>query len=174
MLPRRLTPGLPLVTAVLFLLLLPIISAQNLTSQINDIPSCALNCFVSAIQNTTCAISDFYCQCTAGRAVITEDVMQCLCGTTCDSDDLFAIEQGTLKICSEALSASSQTYSAPPITSIACQGLSATGSMPVTTTTAEADAADGSTGLAAPFPTAAPLLAGACLGIAGWAAACGL
>ena len=85
-----------------------------------DLPSCALSCFEQAISNTTCGLTDYYCQCTSGQTQIQSLAIPCLCHSTCTSSDLIAVIQDSNKVCSSALSASSQTYTAATVGLGAC------------------------------------------------------
>jgi len=43
-------------------------AAQSSALAALGIPSCADTCFTQAIGNTSCGATDYYCQCTTGRA----------------------------------------------------------------------------------------------------------
>ena len=47
------------------------------------------SCFLSAISNSKCAITDFYCQCSEAEQQIQTDTLKCLCTSTCSTNDLF-------------------------------------------------------------------------------------
>jgi len=62
-----------------------LVSAQN---NVLGIPDCAVPCFTEAIGNSTCGITDAYCQCTSGAAKIQSVAISCLCHSSCSTADL--------------------------------------------------------------------------------------
>jgi hypothetical protein len=59
------------------------VAAQDLS----NIPSCALPCFATAIQQSGCSLSDTKCQCTTGAQKITDSLTSCA-PARCQGDDL--------------------------------------------------------------------------------------
>jgi len=119
-----------------------------------DFPSCATACMNQAIGNTTCGLSDYYCQCTTGQSKIQDLAIPCLCTSDCTSTDLLVVLQDTNKACESALSASSQTFTPASVNLGACATIGAavkSGSTRVsatTTGTSTTAAATGSSGSA--------------------------
>lgn len=56
-------------------------------AQMGDIPSCAMQCFSSAIDASPCTLLDPMCQCTTGRDAITKATVKCLCEESSCADD---------------------------------------------------------------------------------------
>ena len=168
-------------------------------AQISKIPTCALACFQKAIEKTDCGLN-YYCQCTSGSKVIQSSVIKCLCDTNaCSAAELTRtsmelstntwsiadlnteLQNASNKVCSSALAASSQTYSAATIPPNACAtggGSTGTGTASSATTTgtgtaataASSSAASSSSGTGA-APTNAAMLGYECaaIGLAGMA-----
>jgi len=65
-----------------------IAAAQSSSSNPLGLPTCALPCMEQAIGNTTCSLTDYYCQCTTGKEKIQELGVMCLCGSSCTTSDL--------------------------------------------------------------------------------------
>ncbi|KAK5718521.1 SWI/SNF and RSC complex subunit Ssr1 [Elasticomyces elasticus] len=80
-----------------------------------DLPDCALTCFASAIESTTCAVDDYMCQCTTGKTQIQGSVIPCLCHSACTSSELLGVVQDSNRVCSAALSSAGSTYTAATI-----------------------------------------------------------
>lgn len=97
------------------------------TAQYPSLPSCAQPCFTRAASNTTCAPTDYYCQCTLPASSIIEALATtCLCHSTCTTVELLQVVQDSNKICSSALAASSSSYKPATVGLGACA--TATGS----------------------------------------------
>ncbi|RMY51948.1 hypothetical protein D0864_14338 [Hortaea werneckii] len=92
------------------------LAAASLTSaavSAPDYPDCSLNCVEKAIGQTSCAMDDYYCQCTEGRQQILDSGVGCLCHT---------VLQEVNKLCKSALQAKGETYTAPDVGLEACAG----------------------------------------------------
>ncbi|KAI6787101.1 hypothetical protein KC367_g6541, partial [Hortaea werneckii] len=67
------------------------LAAASLTSaavSAPDYPDCSVNCVEKAIGETSCAMDDYYCQCTEGRQQILDSGVGCLCQSTCSTTEL--------------------------------------------------------------------------------------
>ncbi|KAI7300001.1 hypothetical protein KC315_g17373 [Hortaea werneckii] len=101
------------------------LAASSLTSaavSAPDYPDCSLNCVEKAIGQTTCAMDDYYCQCTQGRQQILDSGVGCLCQSTCSTTELLAVLQEVNKLCKSALQAKGESYTAPDVGLEACAG----------------------------------------------------
>ncbi|KAK3109350.1 SWI/SNF and RSC complex subunit Ssr1 [Teratosphaeriaceae sp. CCFEE 6253] len=101
-------------------LLLPLLALAALTTAQLELPACATTCFTSAIAASGCGATDYLCQCTTGQTAIQDSAIPCLCHSTCQSSDLIAVIQGSNKVCSSALEAAGQTYTAATVGLGAC------------------------------------------------------
>ncbi|KAI6836332.1 hypothetical protein KC342_g5200 [Hortaea werneckii] len=101
------------------------LAAASLTSaavSAPDYPDCSLNCVEKAIGQTSCAMDDYYCQCTEGRQQILDSGVGCLCQSTCSTTELLAVLQEVNKLCKSALQAKGESYTAPDVGLEACAG----------------------------------------------------
>ncbi|KAI7203720.1 hypothetical protein KC343_g10383 [Hortaea werneckii] len=101
------------------------LAAASLTSaavSAPDYPDCSLNCVEKAIGQTSCAMDDYYCQCTEGRQQILDSGVGCLCHSTCSTTELLSVLQEVNKLCKSALQAKGETYTAPDVGLEACAG----------------------------------------------------
>ncbi|GAB1732305.1 hypothetical protein NU195Hw_g3803t1 [Hortaea werneckii] len=107
------------------------LAAASLTSaavSAPDYPDCSLNCVEKAIGQTSCAMDDYYCQCTEGRQQILDSGVGCLCQSTCSTTELLSVLQEVNKLCKSALQAKGETYSPPDVGLEACAGGGSAGS----------------------------------------------
>ncbi|KAI7163522.1 hypothetical protein KC349_g1325 [Hortaea werneckii] len=107
------------------------LAAASLTSaavSAPDYPDCSLNCVEKAIGQTSCAMDDYYCQCTEGRQQILDSGVGCLCQSTCSTTELLSVLQEVNKLCKSALQAKGESYTAPNVGLEACAGGSSAGS----------------------------------------------
>ncbi|KAK4542589.1 hypothetical protein LTR36_006637 [Oleoguttula mirabilis] len=127
-----------------------------------DLPDCSLPCFEEAIGNTTCGLTDYYCQCTTGAQVIQSQAISCLCLSDCTTSELLQVVQDSNKICSSAVSASSQTYVAETVGLDVCAAAatSSTGTGTVASTSATATGDSSSSSGSSGTATAASSSAG--------------
>ncbi|KAI7087242.1 hypothetical protein KC356_g4301 [Hortaea werneckii] len=101
------------------------LAAASLTSaavSAPDYPDCSVNCVEKAIGQTSCAMDDYYCQCTEGRQQILDSGVGCLCQSTCSTTELLSVLQEVNKLCKSALQAKGETYSPPDVGLEACAG----------------------------------------------------
>ncbi|KAI7337243.1 hypothetical protein KC354_g17656 [Hortaea werneckii] len=101
------------------------LAAASLTSapvSAPDYPDCSVNCVEKAIGETSCAMDDYYCQCTEGRQQILDSGVGCLCQSTCSTTELLSVLQEVNKLCKSALQAKGETYSPPDVGLEACAG----------------------------------------------------
>ncbi|GAB7359738.1 hypothetical protein MBLNU230_g6912t1 [Neophaeotheca triangularis] len=93
------------------------------SAQAAELPECALQCFISAIGETDCDLTDSYCTCTTGQATIEASVVPCLCDSECSPDEIDQVNAYVESTCTTALEAEGETYEAstPP----ACPGADA-------------------------------------------------
>ncbi|GAB7339361.1 hypothetical protein MBLNU457_6003t2 [Dothideomycetes sp. NU457] len=61
------------------------------------------------MQASGCGISDYYCQCTAGKQEITEYVYTCLMKSSCTNSDVQGINSAVAATCSSATATASST-----------------------------------------------------------------
>ncbi|RMZ11225.1 hypothetical protein D0860_03478 [Hortaea werneckii] len=107
------------------------LAAASLTSaavSAPDYPDCSVNCVEKAIGQTSCAMDDYYCQCTEGRQQILDSGVGCLCQSTCSTTELLSVLQEVNKLCKSALQAKGETYTAPDVGLEACAGGGSAGS----------------------------------------------
>jgi len=98
-----------------------VVLAGVASAQVSAIPQCALQCFTTAVGMTSCALTDFYCQCSKGAKTIASSAFACLCNdSTCSASDIQAVGKASNNICSSAYAASSKTYTPTPIPSNIC------------------------------------------------------
>ena len=72
-------------------ILLALVTSLAAAQSISDLPSCANQCFLAALSETTCDLGDFYCQCTKGAEAITQYARQCLCeDSSCSPAELLS------------------------------------------------------------------------------------
>ncbi|KAF2425271.1 hypothetical protein EJ08DRAFT_652187 [Tothia fuscella] len=63
-----------------------------------DLPACSIACFQTAIAGTKCSVADIHCQCTTGKAVITNLAGPCLI-KACSTEDAAKTLQVSTDIC---------------------------------------------------------------------------
>ena len=129
--------------------------------QSTTIPACAEACFLKAVGETNCKITDYYCQCTSGQKVIQAAALKCICeDSTCTSQDLIStsnvyqthslirpseyfansmnsieVGQATNQICESAVSASHQTFTPATIPADVCAATGGAGTASSTAAT---------------------------------------
>lgn len=120
--PQRndISTTLPPPTMEPLILILLLLSVSFITPVANtttlNLPSCALPCYTTALSNTTCSATDFYCQCTSPNAAIIQDrAIPCLCHSDCSTTQLLQVVQDSDQVCSSAVAAKGGTYTASSI-----------------------------------------------------------
>ncbi|RMY49678.1 hypothetical protein D0863_15082 [Hortaea werneckii] len=131
------------------------LAAASLTSaavSAPDYPDCSLNCVEKAIGQTSCAMDDYYCQCTEGRQQILDSGVGCLCQSTCSTTELLSVLQEVNKLCKSALQAKGETYTAPDVGLEACAAGGSAGSS--SSSSSDSDSGSSTTGEASTSATA--------------------
>ncbi|EUC31035.1 hypothetical protein COCCADRAFT_38825 [Bipolaris zeicola 26-R-13] len=72
-------------------------SAQNL----ENVPQCAIPCFVSSLPASKCGTTDIKCQCTTGRQPLQEALMACV-PTKCNETEALKIIPAVAGLCASA------------------------------------------------------------------------
>ncbi|CRK17238.1 hypothetical protein BN1723_002391 [Verticillium longisporum] len=107
--PTKAFASLPTVTmkyaAAAAALLVALARAQDVTSIISQIPSCALNCLSQGISSTDCSISDFTCICSQFDS-IQASVQPCLASSQCSETQVADTLRLATGLCSNAGGAS--------------------------------------------------------------------
>lgn len=142
-----------------------------------SLPSCAIPCYTTALSNTTCSTTDFYCQCTSpNAAIIQARAIPCLCHSDCSTTELLQVVQDSDQICSSAVAAHGGAYTASSIglgvCATAAAGVASSSGTTATTTVREGLTSSSSVGGAA---TRAVNFGGgtAAAVVVGWAALAG-
>jgi len=68
--------------------ILAVVAAQDISSLVSTIPSCADTCLTTAISSANCGITDYACQCGSGKQAITESASPCVIKACSSSDAL--------------------------------------------------------------------------------------
>ncbi|GAM90531.1 hypothetical protein ANO11243_085750 [Dothideomycetidae sp. 11243] len=82
-----------------------VLSAVTVSAQVSAIPACADTCILTAVSDAGCAISDYYCQCTTGKAKITTEATSCLLKSSCTVGQINNITVAIGNICASAIAA---------------------------------------------------------------------
>jgi len=88
---------------------------------LSSLPACSLTCFTTGAAAAGCNIDDVVCQCTTGKAALTNSVTPCIM-KSCSPADQAQTASAAVAICAAALSGSS--------TGAATTGAAATPSSP--------------------------------------------
>ncbi|KAF2828786.1 hypothetical protein CC86DRAFT_368923 [Ophiobolus disseminans] len=121
-----------------------LVAAQDLSG----IPSCAIPCFLPAVQGSGCSLTDARCQCTTGRESITNSLFTCT-PSRCSASDIANIASAVQALCANAgvtltnipsvVPSSLMSAATSGVTGTAVRSASATGSAaPAATTNAAA------------------------------------
>ncbi|KAH8671606.1 hypothetical protein BX600DRAFT_251014 [Xylariales sp. PMI_506] len=91
-------------------LLVAAVSADEITSLVASIPSCALTCLITGVSSVNCAATDYTCQCT-NAAALQAAVSPCI-AAGCNATDAATAEEISLEICADlGISANSTSSS---------------------------------------------------------------
>ncbi|KAF3400793.1 GPI-anchored CFEM domain protein [Talaromyces pinophilus] len=105
-------------------------------AQLPNLPSCSLNCFLSALQNDGCSsVTNFTCHC--ANPSLVGAITPCV-QSACDLSDQSSVSNAVTSVCSSA----SVPISIPPVTGA---GTTTTGSAATATSSGSAAAGSGST-----------------------------
>ncbi|PTB40960.1 hypothetical protein M441DRAFT_415421 [Trichoderma asperellum CBS 433.97] len=76
-------------------------SAPNMTSLVDKLPPCSLNCIVEGVTQDGCAISDLACGCSKINE-LTKTVSPCMAKAGCTLDEMTQAASAVVQLCESA------------------------------------------------------------------------
>ncbi|KAM0485353.1 hypothetical protein ACHAPX_001339 [Trichoderma viride] len=76
-------------------------SAPNITSLVDKLPPCSLNCIIDGVTNDGCAVSDLACGCSKIND-LTKTVSPCMAKAGCTLDEMTQAAGAVVQLCESA------------------------------------------------------------------------
>ncbi|KAL7926136.1 hypothetical protein ACQKWADRAFT_281859 [Trichoderma austrokoningii] len=90
-------------------------SAPNITSLVDTLPPCSLNCIIDGVTNDGCAVDDLSCGCSKIND-LTKTVSPCMAKAGCTLDEMTQAASAVVQLCESAGLLANTTASNPTST----------------------------------------------------------